>query len=270
MLAYGLFTNFTVSVRMPYVVREDIREGHHSHAHGGGAVNDVERRGNTSGIGDLTFMGQYRFLDNRSTGTEAALLFGVKAPTGASNEVDVNGARFEAEFQPGSGSWDGLFGFAVSQSFAAISLHASGLYTIVTEGTQRTDLGDRFHYGVAVSYRLGETSTQAPMYAGAHRHAGEHQAGNPAPHAHPSAAPTPTLAVDLILELNGEWSDQQDVAGVRDANSGGHTLYLSPGIRISHDTVSAFASVGVPVVNDLNGFQAEPDWRLLTGLAVAF
>jgi hypothetical protein len=29
-------------------------------------------------------------------------------------------------------------------------------------------------------------------------------------------------------------------------------------------------SLGVPIVNDLNGLQAEPDWRVLTGLAVSF
>jgi len=33
---------------------------------------------------------------------------------------------------------------------------------------------------------------------------------------------------------------------------------------------SGFVSVGVPILNDLNGVQAEPDWRLLTGVAVNF
>jgi hypothetical protein len=31
----------------------------------------------------------------------------------------------------------------------------------------------------------------------------------------------PAWAVDLILELNGEWEDQQTVGGVKDPNSGG-------------------------------------------------
>jgi hypothetical protein len=33
---------------------------------------------------------------------------------------------------------------------------------------------------------------------------------------------------------------------------------------------SSYVSFGVPVVNELNGVQAEPDWRLLTGIAVSF
>ncbi|MCB1503488.1 MAG: transporter [Hyphomicrobiaceae bacterium] len=261
-LAYGLLNDLTVSVRLPHVNREDIREGHHAHVHGVGAVNEVEERGNSSGIGDLTFLGQYRFLNNRGSGTEAALLLGIKTPTGRTNKIDVNGEIFEAEFQPGSGSWDGLFGLAFSQRLGAVSIHASGLYTLVTEGIQETDLGDRLHYGVAVSYRLGNAATQAPMYAGAH-----HQHGS---HAHHEEAPTPDLAVDLILELNGEWSAKQEVGGVMDNNSGGHTLYISPGIRFAYDNLSAFASVGIPVVNDLNGFQSEPEWRLFTGVATAF
>ena len=76
---------------------------------------------------------------------------GVKAPTGRTNEYDKLGERFEAEFQPGSGSWDGLFGVAFTQRFTAWSFDANVLYQQVNKGTQDTDLGDRFHYNAAVS-----------------------------------------------------------------------------------------------------------------------
>ncbi len=39
---------------------------------------------------------------------------------------------------------------------------------------------------------------------------------------------------------------------------------------MSMDKWSGFASVGFPVVNHVYGIQAEPDWRLLTGVAVSF
>ncbi len=270
-LAYGVLSDLTVSVRLPLVKREDIREGHHEHVPGGPAINEVEARGDSTGIGDLTLLGQYRLLNNRSSGTQAALLVGVKTPTGRTSEHDIHGELFEAEFQPGTGSWDGLFGIAFSQRFGAVSLHASGLYTLATEGTQDTDLGDRFHYGVALGYRLaGAAAAQRSMYADTHSH-GKHRHGSDGPHhVDHDRAPAPALAIDLVLELNGEWSGKQETAGEKDNNSGGHTLYLSPGIRFSYDKVSAFASVGIPVVNDLNGFQAEPDWRLFTGLALSF
>ena len=51
---------------------------------------------------------------------------------------------------------------------------------------------------------------------------------------------------------------------------GGNVVYLSPGVRYSLDRWSAFVSAGFPIANEVNGVQAEPDWRLLTGVAVSF
>ena len=149
--AYGITNDLTVIGRLPVVTRLDIREGHHSH---GPAGNSVDERGDSSGIGDLTLLGQYRFYNNKATRTEAALLLGVKAPTGRTNEYDKLGERFETEFQPGSGSWDGLFGAAFTQRAGAWSFDGNVLYHLATKGAQETDLGDRFQYNLAVSYRL--------------------------------------------------------------------------------------------------------------------
>ena len=87
-------------------------------------------------------------------------------------------------------------------------------------------------------------------------------------HEEPAAPRGPAL--DLVLELNGEWHARQEIDGVRDPNSGGNVVYLSPGVRFSMDGWSGFASVGIPVVNQMYGVQAEPNWRLLTGIAVNF
>src|SRR5262245_11302983 len=269
--AYGVTNDLTIIGRLPVVTRRDVREGHHSH---GAAGNTVDERGDSSGIGDLTLLAQYRFLNNKATRTEAALLLGVKAPTGRTNVYDALGERFETEFQPGSGSWDGLFGVAFTQRFAAWSFDANVLYQQVNEGAQDTDLGDRFHYNAAVSYRMsggaatptGRMSLGAmpePMY-----HGGPKARGHKHSHDEPAAPRGPAL--DLVLELNGEWHAQQKIAGAKDENSGGNVVYLSPGLRLSMDKWSGFLSVGVPVVNHVNGVQAEPDWRLLSGVAVSF
>jgi hypothetical protein len=139
------------------------------------------------------------------------------------------------------------------------------------KGAYETNLGDRFQYNLAVSYRLaGYLSGSGPMYAGAlpapMYHGGPKGQGHT--HVEPMAPTGPAL--DLVLELNGEWHDQQKVAGITDANSGGNVVYLSPGVRLTSGKMSAFASVGVPVINQMNGFQVEPDWRLLTGVSVGF
>jgi hypothetical protein len=259
-----------VSVRLPWVNRTGIREGHHSHLPGGVVSNTVDDRGDASGIGDVTILGQWRFLNNRTTRTEAAFLFGVKAPTGATNRIDRQGALFEAEFQPGSGSLDLLLGAAFTQRFGAWSFDANVLGVIVGRGTQDTKLGDRLLYNAALSYRLiGYTAPvqQAGLPSSALAH-------GPVPHRHEHPldkipAP-PQWTVDAILELNGEWHDYDTVAGVGDPNSGGHVVLLSPGLRIARGAFSGFASFGIPIVNDMNGLQSKTRYRALTGIAFAF
>jgi hypothetical protein len=268
--AYGVTKDLTVSFRLPYLQRTDIREGH---IHGGTPL--VEDLGNSSGIGDLTLLSQYRFFNNRAMGLEAAVLLGVKAPTGKTDNRADTGERLEAEFQPGSGSWDGLFGLAVTKRFGAWALDSNVLYVLATTGVQQTDLGNRFQYNAAISYRLaGGFGSSGAMHLGAmpepmyHGGPGSHDKSAGHTHDEPPAPRGPTL--DLVLELNGEWHDHQTVAGVKDPNSGGNTVYLSPGLRLSSGPMSAFASVGIPVVSQMNGYQVEPDWRLMTGVSVAY
>jgi hypothetical protein len=88
------------------------------------------------------------------------------------------------------------------------------------------------------------------------------------PEPEPSRAPAFTL--DAALEVNGEWHDRERADGVKDRNSGGNTVYLSPGLRASYANASAFVSVGVPVVNHMNGLQSKPSHRVVTGLALSF
>jgi hypothetical protein len=252
------------------VVRTDIREGHHAHG-GGGAINTVDMRGDASGIGDVTLLGQYRFFNNPAAATELALLFGVKAPTGSTGLTDRQGALFETEFQPGSGSWDPMLGLAASKRFGPWSLDANVLYMVTTTGAQDTSLGNRFLYNAAVSYRLFGAAPVPQVAAKPHRH--NHGPGH-AHHHHeepaPASAPSGGLGVDLALELNGEWHDKQTQAGLRDPNSGGNVVYLSPGVRVSAANLSGFLSVGLPVVNEMNGLQSKSSYRVLTGASVRF
>lgn len=241
-LAYGITDELTVGFKLPYVQRRDVRE---AHAHDEGGEVELHRLGHAEGVGDLTLLGQYRFLS--SGWLEAAALFGVKAPTGRTNRTTAFGSRFETEHQPGSGSWDALAGAALSRRFDALALDASLLYTLAGKGAQDSDLGDRLGYNLAASYRLG----------GAHEHAAASTE-----HSH--------LAWDLVLELNGERTRRQTIAGREDPNSGGNVVYLSPGVRLSGESWSAWLSAGRPVVRHLNGVQHEPDYRLVAGVAARF
>ncbi len=147
------------------------------------------------------------------------------------------------------------------------------LYTLAGTGAQQTDLGDRFLYNLATSYRLiggagGQAGPAGPMHLGAPIEPMYHGAGRAPAHEHQATA-SPT-ALDVVLELNGEWHGRQKVDGAADVNSGGTVVYLSPGVRLSGDKWSAFASFGLPIVTNLYGTQVEPDYRVISGAAVRF
>jgi len=249
--AYGVTDDITLSFNIPYAFRKDIREGHLD-----GGTPEVEAEGDSGGVGDTTLLAQYRFLDRPERGVEAAFLAGLKIPTGKTSERTAGDERFEAEHQPGSGSWDPLAGIALTKRLGFWSLDANLLYTLATKGSQDTDLGDLFNYNAAVSFRVGGEDS------GAHSHDG-------VPH-HPHGSHS-HIALDLILEANGEWRGKQKVAGVRDDDSGGTLLYLSPGVRLTAgERCWGYLSVGIPVHEAPNGVQHEIDYRLIVGLGAAF
>ncbi len=165
--SYGITDDLTLTLRLPFVRRSNIREGH---VHGG--VPEIHELGDSAGVGDLSVLAQYRLLNSRVRRTELSLLLGLQLPTGDTSVNAEGGERFEAEFQPGSGAWEGLFGVALTKRFGPWSFDANVLYVLSTEGTQETDLGDRFQYNVALSYRLAgglwgpSGALPEPMYHG--------------------------------------------------------------------------------------------------------
>lgn len=282
-VAYGITNDLTLAVRAAGVRRSDIREPGEDMLSGGhmGMMNSsdmsslmsadgINRRGNSVGFGDVTMLGQYRFHNNTQTGTSAAVLFGFKAPTGSTSQRDAFGQLFQAEFQPGSGSWDGLIGAAFTRRAGRWAFDVSGLYYLITNGTQNTNLGDRFLFGAAVSYRLvgpigSAKEVELHDYCMQPRNQLQEHCLYHANHDHSDMMKTP-YTLDLVLELNGEWHDKQVVGGIPDPNSGGTTVYLSPGVRVGFDRFSSFVSFGVPVINQHNGVQSKPDYRILTGI----
>lgn len=62
----------------------------------------------------------------------------------------------------------------------------------------------------------------------------------------------------------------EDGSDAIDDNTGGNTVFISPGLRLSNGNWSGYASVGIPIVTDLNGIQSDPEWRLTAGSSLAF
>lgn len=238
--AYGITDNLTFGIKVPYVLRSGIRSPAED-------TDTVTKMGDPSGFGDVSLFGQYRFYHSPDNLNHASVTIGLKTPTGETNVKTNQGDVFETHHQPGSGSWNPSAGLSFTRVMGSFSFDTNFLYTVATEGTQATDLGDNFGYNFALSYAFGAPARNAFF-----------SASNNAPWT-------------AVLELNGEWQDYQKAAGLQDPNSGGHTLFISPGMRYSGGkNWNTALSIGAPIVTDLNGYQTPPDYRITYRFVVAF
>jgi hypothetical protein len=261
-IAYGVTRDLTLAMRLPYLHNQEIRETDP-------AIGGVAARAGVDGFGDLSLTGTYRFLRQAQTGFDAMIVLGIKLPTGRTDAIDDLGEVFETEHQPGSGSWDGIFGASVEKTVGATTFSASALYGLAGPGSQDTTLGDRFGYSVGASYRLfgDHDADDKPMHVGAKFDGMMHHGGlNSAEHGHEHE----DYAIDVSLSLDGAWQGKNDAAGELLLNTGGHVLYLTPGATFTAGRYSTFVNVGIPIAENLNGIQADPDWRISSGLSVDF
>jgi len=67
-----------------------------------------------------------------------------------------------------------------------------------------------------------------------------------------------------LLELNGEFADKAEMSGASLANSGGDEWFLSPGIFWTYRNFAIKSGIQFPISSNLNGSQAESDYRFKT------
>lgn len=258
--AYGVSDRLTVSVELPYVRRDNLREGAHFHV-GGVVLNEVVGLGNVAGVGDLNLLAKYKALDHGTTAF--ALLGGAKLPTGSSHRRDDDGERFETEHQPGTGSIDPIGGAAFGTNVGVLRFDASALYQIARNGAQQTRLGNRLQGGIVLSHRFGPAE-HSHDEAEHHHDAGE-------PHLEHGIAEHSHVSWDGFVELTGEWEGRQKIADEVELESGGKSVWLSPGARFtSAGGLSAAVAVGVPIWQRIRASHPENNYRLTLSLGHSF
>ena len=241
--AYGVTSQLTISAELPYIRRDDLREGKHSHS-GGVTTNAVAPLGSVTGLGDASVLARYSLA-----GGLLALIGGIKVPTGGTHARDLAGERLETEHQPGTGSWDPIAGAALGVPLGWAKLDASVLYQFAGKGAQATRLGDRLQAGLALSHRFGP---------GEHHH----DAGEPEHH---------HASWEVFASTSVEWEGRQAIAGAVEAESGGTTVWLTPGVRYnSASQISFAAAVGVPVWQDIRASHPDNRLRLIVSLGKGF
>jgi len=190
-----------------------------------------------SGVGDLRLFGRYTALrrDRRGETLRLAPFMGIEAPTGDHDEADSLG-RLPRTVQLGSGSWDPFGGVILTWQTLAWQFDAAASYQHNTEA-DGFRFGDVARLDVSYQYRLW------PRKLGA---------GVPA-------------FVYGVVETGWVWQDLNEADGKDDPDSGGTTLFLSPGIqRVTRRTVLE-AAVRIPLVQNLNGDALETDYALTLG-----
>ncbi len=230
-IVYGLRARLSLVAVLPFVDKQA--------SFAGGAAE--QPTGGDGGLGDALFLAKWRFYKrDQPLGTfHVATELGVKAPTGAHDLEGTGGRLLPPELQRGSGSWDPVANLITTYVPAA----GRGRWTLtgdvgvrLTTEANAVEVGNWVGYDGMVKYRV-----------------------HPVRH--------PGRDTFLLLELNGRWQDRAHVGGRVANNTGGHVMYLSPGIQfLLRRNLILEGGVQVPVMNDLNGTQLAPGTRVLAGV----
>jgi len=195
------------------------------------------------GWGDSMLLGRYQVfqLDRPGETFRAQFLTGLKFPTGRDDRRDALG-RLPQPLQLGSGSYDPV----VAGVFSWQRLRWEADFDLGYKFTTRANgfrFGDTFTHNAAFEYRLW-------------------------PGVLPEAG-VPSF-VNGVLELNGLWVQHDEQGGGKIGNSGGYTLFVSPGMQYVTQRWVAEISVQLPVIQQLNGHQFKTDYILSAGFRIQF
>jgi len=194
----------------------------------------LRKKVSSSGIGDLQLVIKHAFFRKNALKktSRVAWLAGIKVPTGDET----------ASPALGSGSVDFVVGGVVTHIVNRFAVHADLKFKINTEA-KGLRVGNSLKHDIALEYRILPEKFKSIS----------------------------DQTVNLIVELNGLYQEKNKNGGVSLANTGGETLFLSPGIQwiIS----PRFIIEGLfqhPIIQELNGTQLGIDYTASLGFRYSF
>lgn len=194
------------------------------------------------GIGDLTLFGRYTAYQSDAPGRtfRVAPFLGVKAPTGRDDAQDSLG-RLPPPVQLGSGSWGALGGVVATYQTLDYQIDSQLSYQANREA-------NGFRFGNVATL---DASFQYRLW----------------PRTLGSGVPAFLYGV---LEANLAHAGKNRIGGIDDPNSGGTTLFLSPGLQYVTRNWILEAGVRIPVMQNLNGAALKNDHIFNTGFRINF
>ncbi|MBI3285636.1 MAG: transporter [Burkholderiales bacterium] len=230
-LGYGVTRDFALFGMLPWFdKRLDMRMG----------GQDITR--SKSGIGDLTLLGRYTAYEDNGPGRTLRLapFLAIKAPTGEDKAGDRLGS-LPPPLQPGSGSWDVLGGAVLTYQTLDFQVDSQLSYQATREANG-FQAGKVLQFDASLQYRLLprslDTGVPAFLYG--------------------------------MLEANLVRSARDRIAGADDPNSGGTTLFVTPGLQYVTRKWIAEAGVQLPVRQHLNGSALKNNYLFTTGVRINF
>jgi hypothetical protein len=187
-------------------------------------------------LGDVKVVGRYvGFGGVQNLG----LQFGLKLPTGSYTEAFSGGALagqpLDRGLQPGSGTTDAILGV-----FQFASLSQDWDYFVQATAQLPLNSRDDFKPGrslnLSVGFRYLGLETVVPQF-----------------------------------QINARTSTKDAGANASPDDSGGQTIYLSPGFTVAvNDRVKLYGFLQVPLYQNLNGYQLAPKYTLSLGTRMEF
>lgn len=187
----------SVVATLPFIERQHQHWLHHSPAYNPLFLDTWDYQG----LGDLAVVGRYDVL--HGAGSNAALVGGVKLPTGRTHVPDETKDNFgfestlEPSARPGTGSFDWFVGASAAKALPwqrALPLSANVLARINTKGTDDFRVGNELQAGIASGW-----------------------------------APIPRIALLGQVNFSGHGSDVS-ADPTEAAHTGTRALYLTPGV----------------------------------------
>ena len=241
---------YAINDRFMLLLNAPVRRTHGDGELTEGPIGEPEREdstGGADGLGDVSLVGRYTFYTRHTldTTTLVAAVFGVKLPTGSTRQHNNQGEYLDSHLQLGTGSTDALLGLSVSHAAGRLTVSGNVLASLTGDGeTGATShqFGNSVNYDVTAKYRV------SPRTIG--------------------RSPNSWF---LSLGVNGEARDHERLAGQRVPDSGGTTIYVSPGFQfIAGRAWVVEATYQRAVYHDLNETQLGEDYRVFGNVTYLF
>jgi len=232
---YVFDANWGVTVTAPVINRD------HTHIHNHRGQQLLESWSFTA-LGDVRAFGRYQVTPWTSGDAAdpavntAGLLFGLKLPTGKTDEKNAQGVPAERSLQPGTGTLDALIGGYFRQTLPLhdFSWFAQAAADLPLDSYDNYKPGNQLAATVGVRYEASDR-------------------------------------LALMLQLNALFKARDSGAEAEPQNSGGQFYFLSPGLSfaITKD-VQVYAFYQQSLYQYVNGVQLTANWAAVGGITARF